>query len=255
MNSRIDYLQPMNTKPLLAATLGIALIHSQVAAGDEGFEIRALLAPTVETLLSSQIAARIKNITVTDGAAFRQGKRLLQFDCVVPNAQLRKARAEYQAAKMQLEANRNLKKHKAIGRLEVVLAETKVDKSRAEVSLVQARVGMCQVHAPFAGRVVKLHVHPHQSVRAGEPLMEILDDRKLKMELIVPSLWLRWLKTGATFSVRIDEVDKDYPAVVTMLGARVDPVSQTLPVTAEIRGEYAELLAGMSGTADLSMPQ
>ncbi len=235
--------------------MGVALIHGQDAVGDEGYEIRALLAPMVETVLSSQIAARIESIGVIDGEAFRQGKRLLQFDCVVPNAQLRKAQAEYRAAKMQLEANRNLKKHDAIGELEVVIAQTKVDKSRAEVSLMRARVQMCQVQAPFSGRVVKLHVHPHQGVREGEPLMEILDDRKLKMELIVPSHWLRWLKPGARFNVHVDEVDKDYPAVVTMLGARVDPVSQTLPVTAEIKGEYAELLTGMSGTADLSTPR
>ncbi len=230
------------------------LICGVATANDESFEIRALLAPKLETTLSSQISARIEKINIAEGGAFRRGRTLVQFDCAVPNAQLQKAQAELRAANMQLKANQNLKKHNAIGQLEVATAQAEVDKSHAQVNLIQARVKMCRVHAPFAGRATKLLVHPYQSIREGAPLMEILDDRKLKMELIVPSHWLRWLKAGAGFNVHIDETNKSYPAVVTMLGARVDPVSQTLPVTAEIKGKYNELLSGMSGIADLSPP-
>jgi hypothetical protein len=57
------------------------------------------------------------------------------------------------------------------------------------------------------------------------------------------------LKPGYGLAVRTDETDKTYPAAITRVGGRVDPVSQTIKVFGEIRGEAAELMAGMSGRA------
>lgn len=85
--------------------------------------------------------------------------------------------------------------------------------------------------------------------------LEILDDRSLEVELIAPSRWLAWLKPGYAFTVHIDETDKTYPADITRVGGRVDPVSQTIKVFGEIRGEATELMAGMSGRANIPPPK
>ena len=47
--------------------------------------------------------------------------------------------------------------------------------------------------------------------------------------------------------MRIEETEKSYPAKVTRLGGRVDPVSQSIRVIGEITGKAPELMAGMSG--------
>ena len=52
---------------------------------------------------------------------------------------------------------------------------------------------------------------------------------------------------GSTVRIAIDETGKTYPAKVQRLGARVDPVSQSIKVMAAIDGRYAELMSGMSG--------
>ena len=44
-------------------------------------------------------------------------------------------------------------------------------------------------------------------------------------------------------------------AAITRVGGRVDPVSQTIKVFGEIRGEAAELMAGMSGRANIPPPK
>ena len=67
------------------------------------------------------------------------------------------------------------------------------------------------------------------------------------MELIAPSHWLTWLKPDTRFKVKIEETGKVYAAKVVRLGGRVDPVSQSIKVKAQIAGHYPELLAGMSG--------
>ena len=54
--------------------------------------------------------------------------------------------------------------------------------------------------------------------------------------------------------IRIDETGKTYPAKVQRIGARVDPVSQSIKLTAAIDGRFPDLIAGMSGRVALSAP-
>jgi len=52
----------------------------------------------------------------------------------------------------------------------------------------------------------------------------------------------------------VDETDKTYPARVTRLAGRVDPVSQSIKVVGEITAAAPELMAGMSGRANITPP-
>jgi RND family efflux transporter MFP subunit len=224
-------------------------------AKQEGGEIRALLVPASEATLSSQIAAQIQEIRVKDGERFKKGDILIMFDCAVNRAELRKAQAELQAASKTYSANQQLIKHQAVSKLELAISAAEVSKASAQVSLAKAKVEMCEVRAPFNGRVVKVQVKPFESYPVAQPLISILDDTKLKMELFVPSNWLLWLKPGQKFTVTIDETGKTYPANITGIGARVDAVSQTLALTSEIVGSHPELLSGMSGVAQFQVPE
>jgi len=216
--------------------------------------IRALLTPLVESTLSSQIAGRIEKINARNGERFNQGDHLIEFDCTIQKAQLQKASSELLAIRKRYEANLKLQEYKSIGDLEVAISAAEVEKARAEYALVKAQVDMCIIDAPFNGRVIKRLAQPYESVNQGEPLIKILDDSELKVELYVPSKWLLWLKQDTEFTVRIDETGKTYPAHMTALGARVDAVSQSIEITAVISGSHPELLAGMSGEARFQVP-
>ncbi len=90
-------------------------------------------------------------------------------------------------------------------------------------------------------------------MQPGQPLLEILDDSALELEFILPSRWLVRLKPGHKFQVRIEDTGKTYPVRLDRIGAKVDPVSQTVKAVAVIDGHYPELIAGMSGRILLSI--
>jgi multidrug efflux pump subunit AcrA (membrane-fusion protein) len=56
-------------------------------------DIRAQLAPRRYTTLAAEIGAKVQRLPVVEGAAFRQGQLLVQFDCSLQQAQLNKAQA------------------------------------------------------------------------------------------------------------------------------------------------------------------
>ena len=210
---------------------------------------RVLLIPEKETTLVSQMVGRVVSLGGGIGDAFRAGAQLVRFDCSESQARLRMAEAELNSAQENLGAKQRLQALKAAGDVEVSLAVAAVDKAKAQIDLSRVQLRLCAVPAPFAGRIVKLHVREFQGVNVGQPLMDIVASGPLKLRLNVPSRWLRWLKAGASFDVQIDETGKQYPANVTAINARVDAVSQSVEIEGRIGGAFPELLAGMSGTA------
>lgn len=217
-------------------------------------EIRAQLTPRRYTTIAAEIGAKINRLPVQEGGAFRAGQTLVGFDCSLQQAQLQKAQAELDGAKQTHSTNLRLLELNSVGQLEVDLSKAAQNKFSAEVGANQAVLAKCSIAAPFGGRVAEQKVREQQYVQPGQPLLDIIDDSVLELEFLVPSRWLKWLRAGGKFNVEIDETGKTYPARFTRIGARVDPVSQSVKVAAAIDGKFPELMAGMSGKVQIAAP-
>ncbi len=241
--------------PVPAQPASASAPRSAVSVGMARQDIRAQLTPRRYTTIAAEIGAKVSAIPVSEGGAFRAGQTLVQFDCSIQRAQLEKAEAELEGADQTLKSNLRLEQLNSVGQLELDLSKSAANKAKAEVGANKAVLAKCQVTAPFAGRVAEQKVREQQYVQPGQALLDILDDSVLELEFLVPSAWLRWLKVGGSFEVQIDETRKTYPAKFTRIGARVDPVSQSVKVAAAIHGKFPELMAGMSGKVLLTPPE
>jgi RND family efflux transporter MFP subunit len=267
-----DAVQPMDERasfPLRRAATALALAAcaccvatAAMAQGANGplpplgsaAEIRAQLTPRNFTTLSSETSARIDKIATRVGQHFKKGDLLIAFDCVTQRAQVARAKAVATQAEKTEAINQRLANLKSISQLELDVSRAEVEKSKAELAIADAAASKCEIAAPFGGITVDQKVQEFQYATPSQPLLEILDDRSLEVELIAPSRWLAWLKPGYGFQVHIDETDKTYPAKITRIGGRVDPVSQTIKVFGEISADTSELMAGMSGRANIPPP-
>lgn len=211
--------------------------------------IRVLVSPDLETTLVSQMAGRILTLNASLGVAVGKGRSIVVFDCGELTAKAQMADAEYAAAKETLETKTKLRDLEAAGATEVALAVAASDRAKAAIAVSKAQLGQCSVEAPFSGRIVKIHVKPHQGVNAGSPLVEMVSNGALKLRLNVPSKLLRTLRTGTSFEVDIDETGKTYQARVSAINARVDSVAQTVELEGRLATRPSELLAGMTGVA------
>lgn len=241
-----------------AAQAGALLIlatsaQAQLYALDR-MEMRAQLSPQRYTTLSAELGAKINKIAVKEGERIQAGQTLIEFDCVLQAAQLDKAQAQLASAENNYAGNQRLAALNAVGQVELRNTEAEVMKARADVSYLGATLDKCRITAPYDGRAGEQKAREQQFVQAGQPLLEVLDDTTLELELIVPSRWLKWFKTGYRFQVAIDETGKTYPVKLLRTAARADPVSQSIKAVAVIDGNYPELLAGMSGRVLLKAP-
>jgi RND family efflux transporter MFP subunit len=215
-------------------------------------EIAALILASEETILSSQMAGRIRRVNVGLGDEVKTGAALIEFDCDEQRAQLDAADADYRGARETHIARMKLQALGAAGELEVTVAAAAADKARSQVTLRRSQLAYCNVASPFRGRVARLRVKSSESVQSGQPLVDVVNPSVLKAQVFVPAAWIVWLRPGAAVSIGAN--GQSYPARISKLNSRVDGVSQQLELEALIENGEG-LVPGMIGIATFNPPK
>lgn len=224
-------------------------VQAQVvpSSGMEQQDIRAQVKAVQEATLSAEINARIKELPVEEGGRFLKGEVLVVFDCATQEAQRIKAQAELVGATYKLRANEKMYDLKSVGELEALISESSRDRAAAELMVIDAQIRKCEIQAPFSGVMGEIFFNQNEYVQAGEPVVAIFDDSLFEVKYLAPSRWVSWVQPGVVFDVQIDELGLVLEAVVSRVGARIDPVSQSIEVSGEILASTSKLKPGMSG--------
>jgi RND family efflux transporter MFP subunit len=215
---------------------------------------RGIVRAVNEAFISSDLGFEIVDLPVREGDAFATGDRLMAFDCEGLKAEAKAAEAKHDAEALTYENNKKLAELKAVGRFEVGLSKAREKETAAQVEAYRIRISHCEIVAPFPGRVSQLRVHAHEVPERTQPLMHIIDTSGLEIDIILPSGWLRWLKPGTGFSMKVEETGRTLNAEILRVGAAVDPVSQTVKVVGRFSGNTSGVLPGMSGSVIFAIP-
>ena len=229
------------------------IVTGSVRSANE-FDARGVVIANAEVTLGAGLAARIKKMPFKSGQEFKAGDELVVFDCAKQRADLRGAEASLEKATTFFAGKQRLQNRGAAGGQEVREAAADVATAKANVDGLKEVLTLCNVPAPFDGRVVERHAEAHEIPAANSPVMTVVDVSTLEIDLIVPSSWLRWVKTGSQFEFAVDELGEKFGAKVARLGAKVDAVSQTIKLTGVFTSKPQYVLTGMSGTATFLPP-
>ncbi len=230
-----------------------SLAQAEYADGS-AWSVRGIVKAEAEAMISSELVAKVKSLPFKEGQKFQKGDTILQFDCRRYMADLRAAEAEVETARVKVKTNTALKHHNAVGAEELEISNAKLNLANATKEALLVKTDQCTIQAPFKGRVVERKIHEHEMPEAGSPLLKIVKDGNLELELIVPSNWLVWLRRDQTFSFNIDEIGSTLTAHILQIGAIVDPISKTAMVSAKLIDASAAVRPGMSGTATFTPP-
>ena len=243
MNMKIMVIKSL--KCLVKTAVLILLMLSYAKA--EVRESRALVVASQEAILSSELAARIENIAVKEMQRFKEGDLLIQFDCSLYEAQKDVVSANANSALIKLKSDEQMLQMRSIGKYELELSISEYEKAKSELRIAELNVERCQIKAPFDGAVEEVVVNPFETIQPQVELMKIIQTDILELEMVVSSEWISWLKIGHPIKVYIDEIQKEFNATISGIGANVDAVSQTIQLKGTITDTSPALLPGMSG--------
>ena len=232
-------------KYLVKTVVLIVLMLSYANA--EVRESRALVVASQEAILSSELAARIENIAVKEMQRFKKGDLLIQFDCSLYEAQKDVVSANANSVLIKLKSDEQMLQMRSIGKYELELSISEYEKAKSELRIAELNVERCQIKAPFDGAVEEVVVNTFETIQPQVELMKIIQTEVLELEMVVSSEWISWLKIGHPIKVYIDEIQKEFNATISGIGANVDAVSQTIQLKGTITDTSPALLPGMSG--------
>lgn len=240
------------------ATLGAAAIshadEKQVGPADEAVPVRGVIRALDLAALSTDLQARVLTIGFREGQSFNKGDLLISFDCERYRAEAQSSEAVAREMQLTLDSNKQLEKFSAVGKHDVEISRTRVDKADAEARSLKSRLQYCDIYAPYDGRVAELTINQFEQPQPNKPFLTIVGNSRLEIEIIVPSHWLNWVKPGAALTFQVDETQGSYDAKVMRIGATVDAVSQMVKVIAAFDAPVADVLPGMSGAAQFIRP-
>ena len=154
-------------------------------AAQENYESRALVVPSQEAIISSEIAARISNVGVKEMDRFQKGDLLIQFDCSLYEAQKDVVSANANSALIKLKSDEQMLQMRSIGKYELELSKSEFEKAKAELHIAELNVERCSISAPFDGAVEEVLINAYEGVQPQVELMKIIQTDILELEMVV----------------------------------------------------------------------
>ena len=244
-----SFFMTMSLIGVSALTAEAANIDMPIVEAENTNNARGVLRAGQTAEIASGMTGRLLKAGYKPGQYFKSGALLASFDCTRQKAELLALEQAHQTLSVQHENTSELFNLGAAGELDVTIAKSEMQQAAAERDAVKARMKDCSIYAPYAGYVTERHVSAYETPQAGQPLYSIQRAGTLELSVITPSKWMRWMKAGQKFNFTVDETGETFRAKIVRTGAAVDPVSQTIEITAKPIVKI-KALAGMSGIAE-----
>lgn len=204
----------------------------------------ALARESVE--ITSKTANTITAIRFTEGQVVTAGAVLVELDRAQTAAALAEAEATLGEARNQFNRGRDLSVTQALSRAQLDQLETAVKTSESRVAAAKARLDDTLVRAPFAGRTGLRRVSLGGLVNPGTVITTLDDSSVIKLEFTVPQSFLKDLALGLPIEARAEGLgDRSFNGKVTTIDSRVDPISRSIAVRAELPNADGALRPGL----------
>lgn len=212
-----------------------------------GRTYRVVLAPRHTTVLSAEVGTTVKSISKEMGDRFNKGETLIELDDRLFKAKQNKARFLLERAQEQLSAKQQLYDDNVSSAFELKDALAEEGIALLDLETADKELASCYIRAPYQGHVDKLLIAEHEIVQQGEPLIEIVDDKTLLAKLLIPSTYFNKIHTGKVLYIDVKETGTQAKAIVTHIGAVIDPASSMFKIFAEVNNHEGKFRSGMTG--------
>jgi membrane fusion protein, multidrug efflux system len=118
----------------------------------------------------------LERVFVDEGQPVKRGQRLFQILPTMYQAELQKAQAEAEFARLEFENTRLLADRKVVSANELALGQARLDKANAELSLARVHRDFTEIRAPFDGIMGRLSVRLGSLVSEGDLLSTLSDN-------------------------------------------------------------------------------
>ena len=204
--------------------------------------------------ITPKVSDTITRVHFTDGQFVREGDILVELTNAAEAARLAEAQTALDDAQRQYERMQQLANDNLVSRSDLDDASSRLETASARMEGVMANMQDRLIRAPFDGILGFRNVSEGSLVTPNTVITTLDDISVIKLDFNVAESYLAQLGTG----LQIEGSTIAYPGrvfegKVQVLGSRVDPVTRSVQVRAEIDNVDGELRPGMLLTVGMML--
>ena len=176
-------------------------------AGIQSVQSKLTTSGTIEAgtrvRLYNEVSGKIRYLPNHEGDAVAAHTIIVGLDDEVIQAELDKATATREQAKLDYQRLQKLKKQLASDE-EIARAHTAYDIAVADEKLQQTRLDKTTIKAPFDGIITERHFEPGDVVPMHSHILSMIDPESLRVKIHLSEHWIPQIQSGDPVDVQID---------------------------------------------------
>ena len=234
------------------ATRPLAIPVSIITVKPESVKDIIFLPGTTEAWQDVQVAAdtagRIEWIGPREGQRVRKGDLLIKIDVSALKAALDHAAAQFQLADDLYQRRWRLYERKIIAKEELDQSATQRKLAATDYEQIKVKYNHGFPRSPISGIVNHLYVDAGEFIDTGKPIADIVNIDRIKINVRVPELDIRYVMEGQKTPVKIDAFpERALSGVIDFVAFKADPATKTFLVRTVIENPLADIRPGMIG--------
>lgn len=215
-------------------------------------EIAGTLEANEAITLRSEVTGLVTAINFTEGSYVSKGSLLVKINDRDIQAQLREAQTKQNLSSTTENRAKQLLAKGAISQEEYDTALADLQTLKAQGQLIRAQLAKTVITAPFSGRVGLRQIAVGEYITPSTVIASLTSINPIKLTFSIPERYSAQIKTGSSFSFRIDGNNKTFSAKIYAAETSIDPQTRTLKLRALAPNPNGELLPG--NFAKVSLP-
>jgi len=212
----------------------------------ENTVLSADLLPLRRAVLAAEVSGVVEMLAVEEGQRVAAGAGVAHVDTRALRQAVNEAEALYRQAQSDFERAENLFASRSITRQQQIGAATTRDVALARLEGARLQLEKSAVKAPWPGSVAATRVEVGDYVNPGQPMVEMVEIRRLKVRAPAPAADVPFLRVGAPATITVDAFPgESFSASIVRLGAELDMDARTLWVEAELPNPGERLRPGL----------
>lgn len=204
--------------------------------------------------ITPKVSDTVTRIHFTDGQFVREGDILVELTNSAEAARLAEAQTALDDARRQYERMQQLSSDNLVSRSDLDDASSRLETATARLEGVMANMQDRLIRAPFDGVLGFRNISEGSLVTPNTVITTLDDISVIKLDFHVAESYLAQLGSGLTIeSSTIAYPGQVFSGKVQVVGSRVDPVTRSVAVRAEIENPDGELRPGMLLTVGMML--
>ncbi len=201
-----------------------------------------------DVTVAANTAGRVDWIGPGEGQKVNKGDLLVKIDVSALKASRDHAEAAYKLADDLYQRRLRLYDHKIIAREELDQSETKRTLALTDLAQIKVRYNHGFPKSPISGIINHLYLDEGEYADIGKPIADIVNIDRIKINVRVPELDVRFVKKGQQTPVKIDAFpDRTIIGTVDFVSFKADPATKTFLVRSIIDNPDHDIRPGMIG--------